>query len=50
MADSFRSDSVPEKIESAIERSDLYFAIITGKRDHSWITAETGYAVARKKS
>jgi hypothetical protein len=44
-----RSDSVPEKIKSAIAHTDMYFAIITGKRDHSWITAGTRYAIARNK-
>jgi hypothetical protein len=49
IADSFRSEPIPGKIKSLIEKNDLYFAVVTGQRDHSWIVAEMSYALAKNK-
>jgi hypothetical protein len=49
MANLFRSASVPEKVKAAIDQHDFYFGIVTGNRDHAWITAETSYALAKSK-
>jgi len=49
VADSFRSDSIPEKVQAAIDRNDLYLGIATGERSHAWIDAEAAYALGRGK-
>ena len=43
-ADEYRAITIPEKVKKQIERQDIYVGLVTGKRDHAWLTAEAAFA------
>ena len=43
-ADEYRATTIPEKVKKQIERQDIYIGLVTGKRDHAWLTAEAAFA------
>jgi hypothetical protein len=49
IADSARSVPIQEKIRSLLDAHSFYIGIITGNRDHAWISAESAYAIGKGK-
>lgn len=43
-ADEYRATTIPDKVKKLIERQDIYVGLVTGKRDHAWLTAEAAFA------
>ena len=43
-ADEYRATIIPDKVKKLIERQDIYVGLVTGKRDHAWLTAEAAFA------
>ncbi len=48
-ADEYRALPIPEKVQSLIEQQDIYVGIVTGQREHSWLTAGAAFAQGRKR-
>jgi hypothetical protein len=45
----YNSQPIPEKVKQRICAQDIYVGLVTGKREHDWITAEAAYALGRGK-
>jgi len=48
-ADEYRALPIPEKVQRLIERQDIYIGLVTGRREHSWLTAEAAFAQGRNR-
>jgi hypothetical protein len=49
IADTVRAAPIQEKVRELLDKNSFYIAIVTGNRDHAWISAESGYAIAKNK-
>ena len=49
IADVVRNATIPDKVGEFIDKNAFYIGIVTGQRDHAWISAESAYALARNK-
>jgi hypothetical protein len=45
----YASIDIPNKVRERIDRQDIFIALVTGKRDHSWLNAEPAYAKGKGK-
>lgn len=45
----FNSQAIPEKVRQRIDAQDIYIGLVTGTREHEWITAEAAYAQGKGK-
>ena len=45
----YHSRSIPDKVKALIERQDIYLGLVTGAREHEWLTAEIGYASGKSR-
>ena len=48
-ADEYRASPIPEKVQRLIQEQDIYLGIVTGHREHSWLTAEAAFAQGRNR-
>ena len=49
IADAVRNETIQDKVRSYLDTNSFYIGIITGNRDHAWISAESAYALAKGK-
>lgn len=49
IADEARGTTIQEKVRTCLDRNSFYVGIVTGDRDHAWISAESAYALAKHK-
>lgn len=49
IADMVRNATIQQKVQSFLDKNSFYIGIVTGDRDHSWISAESGYALGKGK-
>lgn len=45
----YNAQPIPEKVRARIRRQDIYIGLVTGQRNHDWITAEAAYALGERK-
>lgn len=45
----FTAQAISAKVKSRIDLQDIYVGLVTGNREHDWITAEAGYALGKGK-
>lgn len=45
----YTSSSIPDKVKHRIDEQDILLVIVTGQRNHEWLTAEIGYAMGKGK-
>ena len=45
----YNAQPIPEKVRTRIRRQDIYIGLVTGQRNHDWITAEAAYALGERK-
>jgi hypothetical protein len=44
-ADEYRAGPIPEKVKNKIASQSIYLGLVTSKREHDWITAESAFAL-----
>jgi hypothetical protein len=49
IADTARSTPIQDKVRELLDKNSFYIGIVTGNRDHAWISAESAYAIAKNK-
>ena len=49
IGDRYEGRAITEKVRAGIADNEIYVGVITGHRDHDWITAETGLALGSGK-
>ena len=49
IADTARAIPIQDKVRELLEANAFYIGVVTGKRDHAWISAESAYALAQHK-
>jgi hypothetical protein len=47
--DKFRGEPIPEKVKTLVDDQAIYIGLVTGKREHNWLIAESAYALGRNK-
>lgn len=40
----YASQPIPDKVKLGIERQDIYICLVTGRREHDWLIAESAFA------
>jgi hypothetical protein len=45
----YTSQAIPEKVKSRIDTQDIFICIVSGDREHSWLIAESSYALGKGK-
>jgi hypothetical protein len=40
---------IPQKVKHRIEKQDIMIVVVSGQREHDWLTAEIGYALGKNK-
>jgi hypothetical protein len=45
----YSAAAIPEKVKHKIEKQDIIIVLVTGDREHDWLTAEIGFAVGKDK-
>ncbi|MCX6237580.1 MAG: hypothetical protein NTY07_08505 [Bacteroidia bacterium] len=45
----YTSSSIPDKVKHRIDEQEILMVLVTGQRNHEWLTAEIGYAMGKDK-
>jgi len=45
--DKFQAGAIPDKVKNLIDDQAIYICLLTGKREHDWLVAESAYAVGK---
>jgi len=45
----YNSRNIPEKVKALMDRQDIYLGLVTGAKEHDWLTAEISYALGKGK-
>jgi len=45
----YASSPIPEKVKHRIEKQDIMIVIVSGNREHDWLTAEIGFGLGKEK-
>jgi hypothetical protein len=49
VADTVRAAPIQDKVRDLLDKNSFYIGVVTGQRDHAWISAESAYALAKRK-
>lgn len=49
IADTVRASPIQDKVRELLDKNSFYIGVVTGQRDHAWISAESAYALAKSK-